>query len=262
MRQPDLRGRTALVTGASSGLGADFADQLAACGAGLILVARRQERLSALAAELRSRYGTEVMLIAADLSDPETPKMLFDTVAGHRPVDILINNAGSGMYGDDLAFDWDDSRRMLQVDIMALAELTKRFAPGMHDRGWGRILQVASLAGHLPSPRYAAYGAAKAFVRQYGEALNAEWRGSGVSCTVLSPGVTATAFFNVAGQRQNLFHKATMMPSARVARIGLHALFRGRRSVVPGILNKLLSFSLRFIPRSLQSVAAAWLMRG
>jgi len=261
MSQPDLQGRTALVTGASSGLGADFADQLAACGARLILVARRQERLGALAEDLRHRYGTEVMLIAADLSDPETPKMLFDTVAGHWPVDILINNAGSGLYGNDLALDWEDTQRMLQVDIMALGELTKRFAPGMHERGWGRVLQVASLAGHLPSPRYAAYAAAKAFVRHYGEALNAEWRGSGVSCTVLSPGVTETAFFDVAGQRQNLFHRLTVMPSARVARIGLHALFRGKRGVVPGILNKLLSFSLRFTPRSLQSLAAAWLMR-
>lgn len=150
---------------------------------------------------------------------------------------------------------------MLQLDVLAIGELTKRFASGMHERGWGRVLQVAALAADLPSPSSAAYAAAKAFVRHYGEALHAEWRGSGVSCTVLCPGVVDTAFNDGDGPRRHALQRLLAIPSAKVARVGLHALFLGRRSVVPGILNKLLFFLLRFTPRSLQIWAAARFMR-
>lgn len=257
MKPSDVQGRNALVTGASSALGVAFAEQLAAAGAGLILVARREDRLYPLADRLRTQYGADVMVIAADLADPETPKMLFETVNARMPVDILINNASVGLHGPDRDIEWADSRRMLQLDILAMSELTKRFASGMRERGWGRVLQVAGLAAYLPLPHRAAHAAAKAFVRHYGEALHAEWRGSGLSCTVLSPGIIDSAVDDGDGRPQHALQRFIAMPSVQVARIGLRAMVRGRRSVVPGILNTLLSLLLGFTPRSLQIRAAA-----
>lgn len=261
MQEADLGGRTALVTGASSGLGVDFARELARRGADLILVARREERLHEVAEKLRAAFDVRTTVVAADLADPHTPEMLYQTLAAQHRVDILINNAGFGLYGHELDIAWPDTRRMLQVDIVAPTHLTKLFAQDMRTRGWGRILQVASIGGYQPSPSYAAYSAAKSYVLHFGEALNAELRGTGVSCTVVSPGVAATEFLAVSGQRLNWFHRATMMRSAKVAAIGVRAMLRGRSSVVTGLANQLMVFFVRFTPRVLQARIAGVLMR-
>lgn len=261
MSNSELSGRTALVTGASSGLGVDFARELAARGADLVLVARREDRLRAVADALKRDFGVQVSIVAADLSDPATPEMLHQTVGAQHRIDILVNNAGLGVFGPELDIDWARSRQLLQVDIVALAHLSKLFGRDMRQRGWGRILQVASIGAFQPAPSYAAYAAAKAFVLHFGEALNVELRGSGVSCTVVCPGVAATEFHDVAGQKHNGFIRLTIMPPARVAAAGVRAMLRGRSSVVPGWINRLMVFAVRFTPRWLQARASQLLMR-
>lgn len=254
-----LRGRRALVTGASSGLGVDFARQLGAAGCNLVLVARRQDRLSEVRDEVKDAHGVEVDVIPADLSAAGARQELFARLEG-KDVDVLVNNAGYGIYGAFADVEWERTGNMLQLDVVALVHLTRLFLPGMVERGFGRVLQVSSIAAYQPSPTYAAYGAAKGFVLSFGEALNYELKGTGVCCTVLSPGNTATAFHQVAGQDLTLYQRLTMMPSPKVARIGLRAMMRGRSSVMPGLFNRLLAWSSRFVPRRLAAAITNVLM--
>jgi hypothetical protein len=252
-----LRDRWALVTGASSGIGADFARELAARGAHVVLVARREDRLRALAEELERAHGVRTRVLASDLAKPDAPRALHDRLRGEGiAVDVLVNNAGFGVYGPFLDVPWERERQMLELDVLALVHLTKLFAADMRARGFGRVLQVASIGAFQPSPTYAAYSAAKAFVQSFGEALACELRGTGVTVTVVSPGVTDTEFFAVAGQQRSLFQRLTVMPSAKVARIGIRALERGRPLVVPGFANALTAWSMRLLPRRWQASLA------
>jgi len=253
----ELRDRWALVTGASSGIGADFARELAARGMHLVLVARREERLRALAEELARAHGVRTRIVAADLAQADAPRALHERLRGEGvAVDVHVNNAGFGVYGAFLDVPWEREREMIEVDVVALLHLTKLFARDMRERGFGRILEVASIGAFQPSPTYAAYSAAKAFVQSFGEALACELRGSGVTVTVVSPGVTETEFFSVAGQQRSLFQRLTVMPSAKVARIGVRAMERGRPLVVPGFANALTAWSMRLLPRRWQTSLA------
>lgn len=262
MARMEIAGKTALVTGASSGLGVDFARELASRGAGVILVARREEQLKRQAQEIASTYGVQAHAIAMDLGTPEAPQQLFDRVkADGHAVSVLINNAGFGAFGDALAIPWERENAMLQLDIVTLVHLSKLFGRDMVARRDGTILQLASTGAYQPSPGYASYSAAKAFVLSYGYALNYELRGSGVSCTVLSPGVTATEFLQVSGQRKTWFHKLTMMDSPTVAKKGIEAMLARRGSIVTGWLNKLASHSARMNPRWLQTAIAHQAMK-
>jgi len=252
-----LRDRWALVTGASSGLGLGFAGELASRGAHLVLVARRQDRLLALAQELRSRFGRQVEPIAMDLAAESAPVELHGRLkAAGRNIDVLINNAGLGLYGPFMDIPWERERGMLQLDIVTLVHLTRLFVPDMVARRFGFVLQVSSIGAFQPTPLYASYSAAKAFVLSHGEALNYELRGTGVSCTVLSPGVTATEFLEVSGQRATFYQRRMMMQSADVTRIGVEAMLRGKPSVVPGLMNALTAFGTRFMPRRLAAAIA------
>ena len=245
----ELSGRTALITGASSGLGVDFARELARRGAAVVLVARREELLRKLETELKSAHGATVHVVTADLGAPDAPQALHDRLKGMGiTVDILVNNAGFGVFGMDLDIPWDKIRQMLMVDIVALTHMTKLFARGMVERKFGYILQVASIGAYQPSPTYAAYSAAKSYVRSYSQALNFELRGTGVSSTVISPGVTETEFLKVSGQKRTWFHNATMMTSAKVAAIGIEAMLRRRYSIVPGFMNWLTSLTTFVTP--------------
>ena len=249
MSDASLAGRTALVTGASSGLGVDFARELARRGANLVLVARREERLKQLQAELQSAPGVKAMVVVLDLGDPQAPQRLYDQLkAQGTPVDVLVNNAGFGVFGRELDIPWERTREMLMVDIVALTHLTKLFARDMVQRGSGYLLQVASIGAYQPSPTYAAYSAAKSYVRSFSQALNYELRGTGVSSTVLSPGVTATEFLQVSGQRRTWFHNATMMTSEKVAAAGIRAMLARRYSVVPGFMNWLTALLTNLTP--------------
>jgi short-subunit dehydrogenase len=258
----ELRGRTALVTGASSGLGVDFARELAGRGADLVLVARRADALEALAKELTVQHGVKVRVMPADLGLADVRiKLAGDLASSGIAIDMLINNAGFGLFGEFIQTDWQQLDQMLQVDIVALTHLSRLFAPGMISRRWGRILQVASTGSFSPSPTYAAYSAAKAYVLSFGIALNNELEGTGVSCTTVCPGVTATDFLKVSGQKKNWYHRATMMTSASVTRSGIKAMLAGRSYIVTGWMNAVQAFSTRFMPRGLSATVTKFLMK-
>jgi uncharacterized protein len=253
-----LMGKTALVTGASSGLGVDFSRELAALGCRLVLVARREDRLKQVQTEIQQRYGVHVMVVALDLSDAGAPQVLYDHLRDqHVTVDVLVNNAGFGVFGAEFDIPWEKTREMLMVDIVALTHLTKLFGREMVKRGNGYMLQVASIGAYQPSPTYAAYSAAKSYVRSFSQALNFELRGSGVSSTVISPGVTATEFLQVSGQKHTWFHNLTMMTSESVARAGIRAMLKRRYSVVPGWMNWLTTL-FTFITPDPINAAVTW----
>jgi hypothetical protein len=257
----EIRGRWALVTGASSGLGADFARELAARGCPVVLVARREERLKRLAEEIGERHRVDARVVALDLGTPEGPAALHARVRDlGLAIDVLVNNAGFGVHGRFLDIPWERERAMLELDVLSLVHLTKLFTRDMVARGFGHVLQVASIGAFQPSPTYATYSAAKSFVASFSEALAWELRGSGVSVTVVSPGVTATEFLDVAGQRRTLYQRLTMMESPAVARAGVRAMLSRRRHVVPGLGNALTAWSMRLLPRRAQAAIAGLAM--
>lgn len=258
----NLNGKRALVTGASSGLGADFARHLAASGCALVLVARRAAKLERLAADLRARHGVAVDVEALDLLQPDADQLLFDRLqARGLAIDLLINNAGFGLFGSHRELAWAKERDMMRLDMEVVVALSKRFAEPMVARGWGRILNVASIGAYQPTPTYAVYSAAKAFVLSYSEAFAFELRGTGVSVTALCPGITATAFLEVSGQKATAYQRLAMMDSPTVTRLGIRALLGGRRSLVPGLMNTLTAWSTRLMPRRLQTWMAFQVMR-
>ncbi len=252
-----LEGKWALVTGASSGLGEEFARQLAAGGLNLVLVARREERLRATAGELAKAHGIQTKVIAADLSRADAPRAIYDQLrADGIAVDVLVNNAGFGLYGKFTDIVWDREQQMLDIDIATVVHLTRLFVPDMVARRSGYVLQVASIGAFLPSPLYASYSAAKAFVLSFSEAINFELRGSGVSVTTTCPGVTRTEFHAVSGQEYTLFQRLTMMDPEPCVRASINAMLRRKSSVVPGLLNALMVWSLRLTPRRLMTAIA------
>ena len=257
-----LRGKTALVTGGSGGLGADFARTLAARGANLVLVARREDLLNTVRDGIAGKQGVRVDTVVLDLGTPEAPQELYDRLKGAgTQIDVLVNNAGFGLYGRFAELEWERQRAMLQLDVMALTHLTRLFVPDMVSRKFGYLLHVASIGAFQPTPLYAAYSAAKAYVLSFGEALDYELRGTGVHSTVVAPGITATEFLKVSGQDSTLYQRMTMMQSPAVARIGVDAMLKGRSTVVPGTLNAVSAWSNRLIPRRLSASIAHRLMK-
>jgi short-subunit dehydrogenase len=256
-----LHGRWALVTGASSGIGEAFCRRLTAAGCHLVMVARREERLKALARELEAARGVSVRIEALDLIAPGAVERLEERVrAAGIEIDLLVNNAGFGLYGRAWEIAREREQAMLELDVRAVVALTRSFLPGMIARRRGWVIQVASVAAYQPTPGYAAYAGAKAFVLSYGEALAHELRGSGVRVCVLSPGITESEFFEVSGQRPGLYHRLTRMSADRAAAAGLRGVLRGRTSVLPGGLNKLGAFCTRLLPRRTQAAIVARLM--
>lgn len=258
----ELRGRTALVTGASSGLGVDFARELAARGANLVLVARREDLLRKHADEIAARHGVKVAIIALDLAERDAPQRLYDRLkAAGTAVDVLVNNAGYGLYGKFTELEWERERNMLELDIITLVHMSKLFVKDMVARNFGYVLQVASIGAFQPSPLYASYSAAKSFVLHFGEAVAYELRGTPVRVSVISPGITATEFLQVSGQRPTLYQRLMMMQSADVARIGVAGMLAGRPSVVPGLGNQLGALLPRLLPRRAAAAVAERTMK-
>lgn len=240
------RGRTALVTGASSGIGADLARQLGAAGARVLLVARRERALSEVAGAV-VRAGGTAAVFAADLEPAGAAGALADRVdeAGET-VDVLVNNAGFGAQGPLLETDVGQVEGMVGLNVAALTGLTRRLAPGMVARGRGGVLNVASIAAFTPAPGFAVYAATKAYVLSFTEALWAELRDTPVHVTCLCPGPVRTEFGDRAGMADRFF--AGALPSGRVAREGLDGLAAGRRRVVPGWTNKVQTAATRLVP--------------
>ena len=245
-----LQGKWALVTGASSGTGRDFASALAERGANLILVARRIERTQQLAEELRSRHTIQVKVDGVDLSLPGAAEKLKSRLdADDISVEILVNNAAFGIISEFVDQSLDKIDEMLQVNVIALTELTHVFANSMKARGSGHILLVGSIAGYRSCPLYAAYAATKAYLLSLGVALHTELAPHNVVVTVLSPGVMDTGFFEVAGQSPNASMRRMMMKPRPVVDIGLAALFQKKSSVVAGAMNRMMTLGSRVISR-------------
>ena len=245
-----VRGLTALVTGASSGIGEAMARQLAEQGADVILTARRRERLDALAADLRDAHGVRVDVIPLDLGVPGAPAELFARTEGEgRRVDVLVNNAGFGVHERFTDIAWERTASQLQLNIVSLTELTHSFVRAMLERNRGWVLNVASVGAYMPVPSYATYAAGKAYVRNFTEALAFELRGTPVHVCCLNPGGTATEFMTMAGHVLPRITSLTLMSPERCARIGLRALFAGRRNVVAGWSNAVATVFLRLLPR-------------
>lgn len=240
----------ALVTGASSGIGADIAREYARRGKPLVLTARRVERLEALAAELSAQVPCVVL--AADLAEPGAPEALFAQTQGKGIfVDTLVNNAGFGVPGRFLSVDWKTHADSIQVLMTAVAHLTHLYLPAMEAAGRGRILNVASLAGLVPSSAgHTLYGASKAWLIRFSETLDQESRRRGVHVTALCPGMTYTEFHDVNGMRDKVskLPKGIWLTSAEVARQGVDAVESGRARIVTGRSNKLIAGLSKYLP--------------
>ena len=249
----ELDGKWALVTGASSGFGIEFASLLAEQKANLILAARRTEPMEKLAEQLRRRHCVSVVVEGVDLSMPGAGAELKARLDKQRiVVDVLVNNAGVGLFGGFVNQPIEQILAMMRLNMLAVTELTHLFGSDMVERRTGHILLVASSLGYEATPGYAAYGASKGYVLLLGEALHAELKPHGVNVTVLSPGPASTTFFEVSGQKNTAVIRMLMMDPKPVARTGIEAMLRHRSSVIAGVLNKLMVFSFRFTPRLIQ----------
>jgi short-subunit dehydrogenase len=245
--------KTALVTGASGGIGEDLARMLARDGYDLVLVARTAAKLEALGAELSNAHGVRAVVLAEDLSDPFAPGRIAARLDEERiEVTALVNNAAFGQRGPFASNNWDVEQRMMQLNVVALVELTKRLLPGMLERRDGQILNVASTAAFQPGPGMAVYYATKAFVLSFSDAIATELAGTGVTVTTLCPGPTATGFADAADMKDSkLFKLGAVMRSDDVARIGYDGMRRGKGVVVAGLLNRLGTWFVPLMPRKL-----------
>jgi len=245
---------TCVITGASSGIGADIARELTRRGHGVTLVARREERLRELAAELVSAHGIRAEVVAADVAEPEDRARVRSHLdeCGLTP-DVLVNNAGYGSGGRTQDLDPEREKAMVRLNVEALHAMTLDYMPKMIELRRGAILNVASTVAFQPLPRQATYSATKAFVLAFTEALHADLRGTGVTATALCPGVTRTEFFEVGNMESEAANAPdfAMMDSQEVALAGVDAMVAGRRSVVPGVFNQVTAVSGRLTPRRL-----------
>ena len=245
--------RTALITGASSGIGEAFADVFAAEGFDLAIAARREDRLNAVAERVRQQYGVRVEVFVVDLSKRDAAERLCaDLTARGIAVDALVNNAGYGVPGPYGASPWQRHDDSLQVLVTAVAELTYRLLPPMIERGYGRIINVASLAGLVPAPAgHTLYGASKAFLIKFSEALSNEGRKHNVHVTALCPGFTWSEFHDVTGTREqmNKMPGWMWMDARTVARQGFEAVMAGHAIYVNGRVNRTIALLVRYLPQ-------------
>ncbi|NGQ93601.1 SDR family oxidoreductase [Brevibacillus sp. SYP-B805] len=241
---------TALITGASGGIGKELAELFAQDGYHLVLVARSGEILQQLAAELSAQYKIQAEVIVKDLEDPSTAFEIYEEVREKGiHIDFLINNAGFGVYGEFVNTALQAELNMIDLNIKTLTALTKLFLPGMIRSRRGGILNVASTAAFQPGPLMAVYYATKAYVLSFTEALANELKGTGITVTALCPGPTNTGFSDRANLEQSKLFQMGSMNAREVAEIGYNGFMQGKTIVIPGMKNRLLSFSVRFLPR-------------
>ncbi|MEZ4814951.1 MAG: SDR family oxidoreductase [Bdellovibrionota bacterium] len=246
--------KTTLITGASSGIGLELAHIFAREGDDLVLVARSENKLLTLKEELEKKHSIKVFVIKCDLSLPEAPSELISQIREKKlHIDHLVNNAGFGVFGDFATeTDWVKEKEMIQVNIVALTELTKAFLPDMVKRSYGRVLNVASTAAFQPGPGMAIYFATKAYVLHFSEAIAEELRDTGVYVSALCPGATVSGFQNAAAMDESKLFKDKKLPSSQeVAEYGYASLMNGKRVAVHGLANYLLAQTVRISPRNL-----------
>ncbi len=252
---------TALVTGASGGIGLELAKLLAKDKFDLVLVARSTQKLSALAQDLQNQFGIVARPVVLDLSIPSAPQTLFDQLQSEGvAVDIVINNAAYGMFGHFAKVPLEDSLSQVQLNIAALTALTRLFLPSMIERRQGKILNVASTAGFQAGPLMAVYYASKAYVISFSEGIASELAGSGVTVTCLCPGPTDTGFQGRAGVAQSrLFKLAKPMDAQTVAFYGYRAMMKGTTLTISGWRNRLVAEAVRISPRKMATAVSRWL---
>jgi short-subunit dehydrogenase len=244
---------TAVVTGASSGIGAAVAAELASRGHAVALVARREERLKSLADELSSEHGADVEVIAADLGEPDQRDRLQDELRERgRTVEVLVNNAGFGHQADFAISPRERMTEMVQLNVEAVVDLTGRFLPQMVERGRGSVINIASTGAFQPLPGSAVYGATKAFVLSFSEAIRTELRGSGVSVTAVCPGPVRTEFTAAAGVPgvEDRTPGMVWMSAEDIAKHAVDGAARDKRVVVPGMLNRATALAGHYSPRA------------
>lgn len=244
-----------MVTGASSGLGAEVARRLAKLGWDLLITARRGDRLEALAGELREAHGVTVDCYALDLAEPGAAARLVDRAyTDGADVDMLVNNAGYGLHTEFSETPLDSLTNMMQLNMRALVELTHMFVARMEKRERRSYIgNISSMTAYFAVPQLAVYAATKAFVRSFTEALAAELKGSRVSATCICLGATFTEFNAVAGIREGAMYKPFMMSARRAARISVRGILWRRRNVLPGVINPLIAFFTWLFPRRMMS---------
>lgn len=252
----------ALVTGATSGIGLEFTRQLAAKGLDLVLVARSQDRLGVVAAEVAERYDVRVEVMAADLTQPDDLQRVCRRLASPEPADlvsVLVNNAGSGAYGRFTDLNAESDSSQIDLNVRALVELCRAAIPAMERGGRGWIVNMSSTSSAQPMPFNATYGGTKAFVTSFSLALSEELRGSGVRVLVVQPGYTRTEFHERAGVSDSSTPEFMWMDSATVVRLALRDLTRGRAVSTPGLMNRLTTLAARLSPPSLSARISAQL---
>jgi uncharacterized protein len=247
------RPKTALITGASSGIGYELAQLFARDRYNLVLVARSADKLKQIADEFTRQFGISVKIISLDLSLPDAPEKVFSELQQEAiEIDVLVNNAGFASYGFFWETDLNAELQMMQLNMVALTHLTKLFLKEMVSRHEGKILNIASTAAFQPGPLMAVYYATKAYVLSFSEALANELQGTGVTVTALCPGPTESGFQARANMEESkLVSGKRIMDAKTVAEIGYRGLMKGETVVIPGLKNKLLALSVRFTPRNL-----------
>ncbi|PJA67391.1 short-chain dehydrogenase [Candidatus Peregrinibacteria bacterium CG_4_9_14_3_um_filter_49_12] len=251
----------ALITGASGGIGLEFAKICAKEGRNLVLVARRKDVLEKEAAILRKEYNVHVLTLAADLSSLGSAKLVWTEASEAYAIDTLINNAGIGLYGEFVSADTEKEMAMMQLNMVCLTELTKLALPSMRARKNGKILNVSSVAAFVPGPLMAVYYATKAYVLSFSEALAEENRNTGVTVTALCPGPTATGFEKKANLGRSVLFQSRLMTPESVAMAGYKGMMKGTVIVLPGLRQKVMIPLLRCIPRSVIRRAVRYFQR-
>lgn len=243
---------TVLITGASQGLGAEFAKLFAKDNYDLVLVARNKEKLMQLARELQESHEIFIKILPYDLSSPTVAKKIYEDLDKEGiEIDILVNNAGFATHGEFISTDYDEELGEIEVNITALTLLTKLFLPQMKKRKAGKILNIASTAAFLPGPYMAVYYASKAYVLSFSEALQEELKGTGITLTILAPGPTKTGFAKRANlEKSRIFSRGLLDPST-VAKRGYDGLMQKEIIIFPGLKNKLASIAGRMLPHTL-----------
>lgn len=244
---------TALITGASLGIGLEFAKTFAAAKINLVLVARSEDKLLTLANELKTAYGITVKVMAADLSNMNEVQKVYDTCkAENITIDYLINNAGVGVFGLFVEGDWNKTEQMIDLNIKSLTKMCRLFIPDMVARKAGKILNVASTAAFQPGPTMAVYYATKSYVLFFSEAIYNELQGTGVSVTCLCPGATESNFFAAAAMEDSNLVKGKKLPTSKeVAEYGYAAMMKNKMTVIHGLMNNIMATGIRFTPRKL-----------
>lgn len=255
--------KTALITGASSGIGLEFAKVFASKKNNLVLVARNEEKLKALANELQTENGVSIRVLQADLSKMDEVQKVYDTCTKENiQVDYLVNNAGFGDYGFFVKSDWNKTEEMIDLNVKSLTKMCRLFLTGMVQRKTGKILNVASTAAFQPGPTMAVYYATKSFVLLFSEGIYNELKGTGVSVTCLCPGATESGFQAAANLEESKLVKGKKLPtSAKVALFGYNAMMKNKMTVIHGVKNYIMANSVRFAPRKMVA-AIARMMQG